>query len=66
MDVREKLVELLNRFVYDEWYSNDEIADDLIANGVTVQVPKKPIEKFAFSDDIDAGLCQFCKRRNKQ
>ena len=37
MDVREKLVELLDRFVYDEWYGNDEIADNLIANGVTVQ-----------------------------
>ena len=37
MDVREKLVELLDQFVYDEWYDNDEIADDLIANGVTVQ-----------------------------
>ena len=37
MDVREKLVKLLDRFVYDELYSNDEIADDLIANGVTVQ-----------------------------
>ena len=37
MDVREKLVELLDRFVYDDWYGNDEIADKLIANGVTVQ-----------------------------
>ena len=35
-DVREKLVELLDRFVYDDWYGNDEIADKLIANGVTV------------------------------
>ena len=37
MDVREKLVELLDRFVYDERYSNDDIADKLIYNGVTVQ-----------------------------
>ena len=37
MDVREKLVELLDRFVYDEWYGNDDIADKLISNGVTVQ-----------------------------
>lgn len=37
MDVRKKLVELLDRFVYDDWYSNDEIAEELIANGVTVQ-----------------------------
>ena len=37
MNVREKLVELLDRFVYDDWYGNDEIVDKLIANGVTVQ-----------------------------
>lgn len=37
MDTKEKLVELLDRFVYDEWYGNDEIADELISNGVTVQ-----------------------------
>lgn len=37
MDVREKLVELLDRFVYDDWYSNNYIAEKLIANGVTVQ-----------------------------
>ena len=37
MDVREKLVEILDRFVYDDWYGNDDIAEKLIANGVTVQ-----------------------------
>ena len=37
MDVRKKLVELLDRFVYDDWYSNGDIAEKLIANGVTVQ-----------------------------
>lgn len=37
MDVREKLVGLLDRFVYDDWYNNGEIAEKLIANGVTVQ-----------------------------
>ena len=37
MDVREKLVELLDLFVYDDWYSNGDIAEKLIANGVTVQ-----------------------------
>ena len=36
-DVREKLVELLDLFVYDDWYSNGDIAEKLIANGVTVQ-----------------------------
>ena len=37
MDVREKLVELLDQFVYDDWYSNVDIAEKLISNGVTVQ-----------------------------
>lgn len=37
MGVREKLVELLDRFVYDEWYGNGDIAEKLISNGVTVQ-----------------------------
>lgn len=37
MDVRKKLVELLDRFVYDEWYGNGDIAEKLISNGVTVQ-----------------------------
>ena len=37
MDVREKLVEILDQLVYDDWYSNGDIADKLIAHGVTVQ-----------------------------
>lgn len=38
MNDREKLIELLDNFgVYDDWYTNGEIADHLIANGVTVQ-----------------------------
>ena len=37
MDTKEKLVELLDRFVYDEWYGNGDIAEKLISNGVTVQ-----------------------------
>ena len=36
MDVREKLVELLKAIFYDE-YEFEEIADILIAHGVTVQ-----------------------------
>ena len=37
MEVKEKLAELLDRFVYDEWYGNGDIAEKLISNGVTVQ-----------------------------
>ena len=46
MDVREKLVELLDRFVYDDWYGNGDIAEKLIANGVTVR-------------ELDG--CKYCK-----
>ena len=35
MGMREKLIELLDNFsVYDDWYTNGEIADHLIANDV--------------------------------
>ena len=37
MDVKGKLVELLDSFVYDDWFSNNYIAEKLIANGVTVR-----------------------------
>lgn len=37
MGTKEKLVELLDRFVYDDWYDNDDIAEKLISNGVMVQ-----------------------------
>ena len=37
MDTKEKLVEILDRFVYDEWYGNEDIAEKLISNGVTMQ-----------------------------
>lgn len=30
-------MELLDRFVYDEWYGNNDIAEKLISHGVTVQ-----------------------------
>ena len=36
-NTKEKLVELLDRFVYDDWYDNDDIAEKLISNGVTGQ-----------------------------
>lgn len=36
-NLKEKLVDLLDQFVYDDWYGNGDIAEKLIANGVTVQ-----------------------------
>lgn len=36
-NLKEKLMDLLDQFVYDDWHGNGDIADKLIANGVTVQ-----------------------------
>ena len=68
MDVREKLIELLDRFVYDEWYSNDDIADKLISNGVTVQewisvddrLPEDGARVLVTHDDgvVRIGICR--------
>ena len=63
MNAREKLVELLDRFVYDEWYGNDDIADKLISNGVTVQewisvddrLPEDDSDVLAYLKDGDKG-----------
>ena len=65
MDVREKLVELLDRFVYDDWYSNGDIAEKLIANGVTVQEwisvnDRLPIEEAkAHEQEWPGEYCEF-------
>lgn len=75
MDVREKLVELLDSFVYDDWFSNNYIAEKLIANGVTVQewisvkdrLPEEKVNcivhyKHAYCDNDDywaIGICFY-------
>ena len=65
MDVREKLIELLDRFVYDDWYSNGDIAEKLIANGVTVQEwisvnDRLPIEEAkAHEQEWPGEYCEF-------
>lgn len=59
MDVRKKLVELLDKFVYDDWYSNGDIAEKLIANGVTVQEYGEWVhpKEYVVSNDF---LCSKC------
>ena len=37
MNTKEKLKDILDEFVYDDWYGNEDIAEKLISNGVTVQ-----------------------------
>ena len=61
MDVREKLVELLDRFVFDDWYSNGDIAEKLIANGVTVQECGYWV---SVTDCANAGVyCSVCHKK---
>ena len=42
---------------FDKYTAN---AIDMAICALEKQIPKEPIEKFAFSDDIGAGLCPFC------
>ena len=61
MDVREKLVDILDRFVYDDWYGNGDIADELIANGVTVQECGYWV---SLTDCANAGVyCSVCHKK---
>ena len=61
MNVREKLIELLDQFVYDEWYDNDDIADKLISNGVTVQECGYWVSA---TDCSNAGVyCSVCHKK---
>ena len=56
----EEAIKLLNSMAiyhFDKYTAN---AIDTAINALEKQIPKKPIEKFAFSDDIGAGLCPFC------
>ena len=76
MDVREKLVELLDRFVYDEWYGNGDIAEKLISNGVTVQewisvddrLPESGKEGVLIAlrwGEVDIGWCEDGRWRSE-
>jgi hypothetical protein len=75
MDVREKLVELLKEISYDQelgWYDlwdmregAEDIADLLIANGVTVQerghwVSYESDEPYGCADDKEWHRCSKC------
>lgn len=67
VDVREKLVELqLRADIADNVSENttqhrEFTADFMIANGVTVQVPQKPIEHKVEGDGIRIGACLWGK-----
>ena len=68
MTDREKLIELLNEMVYNEWFNNEEIADELIANGVTFvtntrwipvteRLPKPYVSVLVLRQKFDGGGC---------
>ena len=76
MDVKEKLVELLDRFVYDEWYGNGYIAEKLISLGVTVQewisvddrLPESGKESVLIAlrwGEVDIGWCEDGRWRSE-
>ena len=46
MNTKEKLKDILDEFVYDDWYGNEDIAEKLISKGVMVQ-------------ELDG--CKYCK-----
>lgn len=65
MDAREKLIELLDDFpVQMEWHSNEELADFLIAAGVTIKQTGRWIgEGDGYADGkivYDVWYCSEC------
>lgn len=49
MTDRERLIELLDHKVDDDWYTSEEIADYLLTNGVTIPVRCKDC-RYCMSD----------------
>ena len=65
VDVREKLVkQAISHFCYG--VSHDIFSEPvatyakLAAEALETRIPKKPIERFMLSYDIDAGVCPLC------
>lgn len=61
MDVREKLVELLEEIPHPQRLYPDLYVDRIIAKGVTVQEPQKPIEHKVDVTGIVVGNARWCK-----
>ena len=58
--IYEEAIKLLNSVSIYHLDKYTTYAIDLAIEALDKQIQKKPIEKFAFSDDIRAGLCPFC------
>ena len=56
----EEAIKLLNSVTIYYGGKCSRTALDLAIEALDKHIPKKPIEKFAFSDDIEAGLCPLC------
>ena len=56
----EEAIKLLNSVTTYDFDRYITYAITLAIEALDKQIPKKPIEPFAFSDDIRAGLCPFC------
>lgn len=57
--MREKLIKILDDFdVYDDWLSNIDIADHLIANGVTIPVRCKDCEFSKYYTESGVRKCR--------
>ena len=56
----EEAIKQLNSIAIYHFDKYTTYAIDLALEALEKQIPKKPIKKFAFSDDIGAGLCPFC------
>ena len=66
MDTKEKLVELLDRFVYDDWYDNNDIAEKLISNGVTVHEWVSATKRLPEHEDVVLCFMKFGEHRMLQ
>ena len=69
MNIKEKLKDILDEFVYDDWYGNEDIAEKLISNGVTVRewisvddrLPESGKEGVLIAlrwGEVDVGWCE--------
>ena len=73
-NTREKLIELLElalssiNWEWGDWPNTEELADHLIANGVTIHVRCKNCENYSsFSaTGLSNGHCAFGERRTKE
>lgn len=61
MTDRDRLIELLNDLnVWDDYISNEDIADHLIANGVTVGSSPCDLCRYNPPSSGDGKLCSMC------